>query len=312
MTGPSLLTIAIPTLRRLAYLREATRSAQEQNHSNFEVLISNDGQDPEIESFGLSMERKDPRVRYTRTPGRLGLSGNWNWCVSQSRGSHVVIIGDDDRLLPGFLSTLAPFTKTFDVVFSDHTLIDSEGKRVEDSPSLLRRYGRDALSQGPVDNPEAMVWKNAVAPSAALVRTEVARKLLFEPNLNTPELDFFVRAAALPARFYFVPQVLAEYRVHGGSATAAGLTLDGLFLKLLQIPARTPEGAVARMRQLARLAPSATSCAIKAGNEVGLIEIKRSKLLRRSTRGVLFDVLLALPRPWLRALLQLTARTRTM
>jgi glycosyltransferase involved in cell wall biosynthesis len=308
MTATPLLTIAIPTFSRLAYLREAANSAIGQDYANLEVLISNDGPSPEIEAFGQQLEQQDQRVRYIRTPSRLALSGNWNWCVAHARGSHLVIIGDDDRLLPRFLSTLAPFTSEFDVVFADHTLIDDKGRQLEDAAVLLSRYGRGALPPGAVENPEVVAWNNGVAPSAALVRTTLARRLLFDPELNTPELDFFVRAAHAAARFYFVPEVAAEFRVHVGSATASGLTLDRLFIKLLGTPAATTAGRAAQEQQLTALAPSAATWAIRQRDEATLAGITSSGMLRHSVKGFLLTLGLALPRRWFRGLLEIRRR----
>jgi glycosyltransferase involved in cell wall biosynthesis len=305
MSATPLLTIAIPTFSRLAYLQEATESALGQDYPNLELLVSNDGTNAEIDAFGKLLEQRDPRVRYIRTPSRLGLSGNWNWCARHARGTHLVIMGDDDHLLPNFLFTLVPFTSDYDVVFADHTLIDDTGREIKDAAVLLRRYGRGSLPPGPVGNPDAVAWTNGVPPSATLVRSTLARRLLFDPDLNTPELDFFVRAAEASARFYFVPQVLAEFRVHLGSATASGLTLDKLFLKLLHLEAATPPGRAARRQQLADLAPSAATRAIRQRDEATLAGVADSGMLRRSAKGLLLTLGLALPRPWLRALLDL-------
>lgn len=248
-----LLTIAIPTLQRLAYLREAVASAQAQDYPNFEVLISDDGNHPGIREFGEQTVHEDPRVRYMRTGGGMGLSGNWNRCAQEARGTHLVIIGDDDRLLPTFLSDLAPATPQHDVVFCNHFLIDETGARRADGEEQLRIYGRGELTTGTLTDPEAVVWMNAVAPSATLVGSEAARSVRFDPTLNTPELDFFVRLAATGASFYFDGRHLSEYRTHAGSETARGLWHGRLFFALMRQPARTASGSLAREAQLRRL-----------------------------------------------------------
>ena len=284
MTSP-FLTIAIPTFDRLAYLREAVHSALVQEYDAHEVLISDDGSTDEIRDFGESQSRDDSRVRYVHTPRRLGLSGNWNHCAAKARGTHLVIIGDDDRLRSGFLSTLAPHAEQHDVVFSDHVLINSEGDEIAASAQLLARYGRELIPAGPVQNVESITWRNAVAPSAALIRTELVRRLKFDPELNTPELDFFTRAALDRRSFFFVPAKLAEYRVHAGSATSSGLTGLGLYRKLCSTPALTPSGRAARRKQLAELAPGALLESLLKANTSSTRSLALDAHMWRSLRG---------------------------
>jgi glycosyltransferase involved in cell wall biosynthesis len=269
-----LLTVAIPTLNRLGFLREAVESALAQDHPTFEVLVSNDGNDDAIRQYMRGVVEKSDRVRYLETPRRLGLSGNWNWCAEHASGTHLVIIGDDDRLLPSFLSTLAPYTADTDVVFCNHFLIDETGHRQADSEQQLAVYGRGQLTTGPVQEPERIAWMNGIAPSATLVRTTLVRTLTFNPDLNTPELEFYVRAAYNGASFFFDSRSLAEYRSHPGTETARGLWFDRLLFALLRVRALSPAGVAARRLQLSSVARGATLQALAAGR----VDVARSVL----------------------------------
>ena len=233
-----LVSIAIPTVNRLDYLKEAVGSALAQTYGHVEVLIGDEGVSEAIGAWAGHAAEREPRIRYQRNPRRLGLAGNWNALADMARGEFTVIIGDDDRLLPNFVETLmtARGPKTA-VVFANHYLIDARGNRLE-SQSLehTRRYRRHRLSRGVLDRPRASVWQNSIPMSAALVRTEEARGLRFNERLNTPEIEFFLRLAEEGAEFVFVPDYVAEYRVHSGSATVAGLRSEELAQCLLAIP----------------------------------------------------------------------------
>jgi glycosyltransferase involved in cell wall biosynthesis len=289
----------------VTYLREAVRSALEQDYGAYEVLISDDGSTDEIREFGASQSRDNHRVRYLHTPRRLGLSGNWNHCAEHARGTHLVIIGDDDRLRPNFLSTLASHAERHDVVFSDHVLIDSSGNEMATSAQLLARYGRDQIPEGPVQDVEGIAWRNAIPPSATLVRADLVRELWFDPELNTPELDFFTRAALQGRSFFFVRAKLAEYRVHPDSATSSGLTGLKLYRKLNSISAATPSGQAARQRQLAYLAPGALLEALLDEYPRSPRRLALDPNLRRSFRGGLLALAAAtIPGSLRRALLR--------
>ena len=237
-----LVTIAIPTYSRVHYLKEAVASALAQTHDPIEVLIGDDGRTESILEWGRALALQDRRVRYQRNERNLGLSGNFNALAEAAQGEFIVIIGDDDRLWPEFVSTmLAAVHSGAHVAFCNHYLIDSQGARLEaESREHTRRYHRDQLRAGWVAKPCQCAWQNAVPMTTALLRTADVRRLRFQEELNTPDIEFFIRLAQEGARFVFVPEYLAEYRVHPGSATGTGLRSEELAERLLPIQV-TPE-----------------------------------------------------------------------
>jgi glycosyltransferase involved in cell wall biosynthesis len=75
-----------------------------QNHDSFEVVICDNCSSPEtrrvVERFGSD------RIKYVRSDKLLAMSDNWELAVSQSSGEYVIVVGDDDALLPGALDQL--------------------------------------------------------------------------------------------------------------------------------------------------------------------------------------------------------------
>jgi glycosyltransferase involved in cell wall biosynthesis len=238
------LTICIPTFDRLGYLREAVASARAQTLRDIEILIGDDGDSPELRSWCLSQSAEDPRVRYEKTPGRLRLAGNWNFLAGRARAEYVTLMGDDDRLLPSFAERLIEMAQTtaqapIAVVFANHYMIDTHGERlINESHETTRRYGRARLRDGVVERVQSVVWGNAIAISASIVRREDVVRLGFKNDINTPELELFARMASQGARFAFVNDYLAEYRTHLGSETSSGLTIDRLaeYLEVVDVP----------------------------------------------------------------------------
>ncbi len=225
-----LVTIAIPTVSRFSYLKEAVNSGLAQTYENVEVLIGDDGSSDAIRDWSHNLANKDRRVRYHRNSEALGLAGNWNSLVDLARGDYIVIIGDDDRLLPQFVEQLlALIDASISVVFANHYLIDANGRRLQkESIECTQRYKRDKLPAGILADASVSVWQNSIPMSAALVRTADLKKLRFKEELNTPEIEMFARLAQESGPFVFTPEYLSEYRVHGSSATAAGLHSEKL------------------------------------------------------------------------------------
>lgn len=303
------VSICIPTYDRLAYLREAVASARAQTLTDVEIVIGDDGDSADLRAWCLGQAGEDARVRYLKTPGRLRLAGNWTFLADQARGTYAAFIGDDDRLLPSFAERLwtaadqsATPERPVDVVFSNHYVIDAEGRRLEaQSQAFTRDYGRGALHAGPIADVHTLVWGNSVPMSASIVRTEIVRRLRFKSDINTPELELFARMAAEGARFAFVDAYLSEYRVHAASETSVGLTVDRLaeYLQDVSTPASAER---AKARCLEAMLVSGVGIRLRRGDVGGARTLLQSRYYpadARNRRAWAQRLLLLLPDGWI-------------
>jgi glycosyltransferase involved in cell wall biosynthesis len=304
VVGPR-VSICIPTYDRLHYLREAVTSARAQTLTDIEVVIGDDGSSADLRAWCLAQAVEDPRVRYLKTPGRVRLAGNWTFLADHARGVYATFIGDDDRLLPTFaerLSAEADRSSTsgrpIDVVFSNHYVIDAEGRRLTaESEEATRSYGRGSLRTGPIAHSQALVWRNAVPMLASIVRTDIVRRLRFKSDLNTPELELFVRMASEDSRFSFVDDYLAEYRVHAASETSSGLTIDRLAEYLQDVPVAA-DAELAKTRCLTKILVGGVGVRLRRGDVSGARALRASRYYPRdllNKRALAQRLLLSLP-----------------
>ncbi|MGD0678776.1 MAG: glycosyltransferase family 2 protein [Polyangiaceae bacterium] len=274
------VSVCIPTLsaRRLPYLAEAIASARAQTCPEIEIIVSDDGEDAPVRDFAEAQMRLDGRIRYRRNPKRLGLGGNWNAVAGDARGEYLVIIGDDDRLLPRFVEALLSAGRVNTaVLFSNHHVIDASGKRLEAlTREFLVKYAREELPAGELSDAAACVWRNSIPMSSSLVRTADVQRLGIKPDLNTPEIELFARLATEHKSFVFVPEYLAEYRVHPQSQTAAGLAAERLIRYLDPIEV-TREVEPLKRRYMNDLLASAVTKAFEAGDVEGARTLMRHR-----------------------------------
>lgn len=104
-----LVTIAIPTFKRLDLLGEAVRSALNQSFgSPYEIIVlDNEPGSGGAEELCRSVpEVKMANFRYFVNRENAGMYGNHNLCIRQARGEWVTILHDDDLLDPDYLSTM--------------------------------------------------------------------------------------------------------------------------------------------------------------------------------------------------------------
>jgi glycosyltransferase involved in cell wall biosynthesis len=108
MTAPK-FSVVIPTRERADTLRFALRTCIDQTFDDYEIVVSDNYSSPATRA--VVDEAASPKVRYFRTPEPLAMSRNWEFAVERARGEYVLVIGDDDGLLPTGLAELDALTR---------------------------------------------------------------------------------------------------------------------------------------------------------------------------------------------------------
>lgn len=211
-------SVLLPTRNRLEYLRYAVETVRRQDFDDWEIVISDNCSDDDIEGYVRSMS--EDRIKYFRTSEFIPVTDNWNAALERSSGEYVVMLGDDDGLLPGYFSTLLRTMEGFpdpDFVYvsaffyaypnvmpdapqgflrSDQNAVFGEGK-----PFWLDKQRADAIARGYLD------FKMPVASNMqfSLVSRRAIRNLSSSgPFFQSPYPDFY----ATPALFMTSTRIL--------------------------------------------------------------------------------------------------------
>lgn len=116
-----LLTIAIPTYNRRDFIPIALNSILQQYDERVEILVSDNCSTDNTRELILE---KYPMVRYACNNENIGPDRNFLECYKKSNGKFVLLLGDDDILLPNSIQLILDFlSKNLDVslVFLNHT-----------------------------------------------------------------------------------------------------------------------------------------------------------------------------------------------
>lgn len=98
-------SILLPTRNGGDFLDNCIHSILDQDHDDFELVISdnaNTDATPDI----ISKYIADPRLKVVRQDSPISVSENWTEALHASGGDYILMMGDDDYLLPGTLRCL--------------------------------------------------------------------------------------------------------------------------------------------------------------------------------------------------------------
>lgn len=104
------VSLVIPTRERAETLKYTIETALNQDLQEYEIIVSdNFSQDNTKQVFDSF---SDPRLKYVNTMQRLSMTENFNFAVSHAKGDYIIIIGDDDGMMPNAVDTLCKFIDT--------------------------------------------------------------------------------------------------------------------------------------------------------------------------------------------------------
>ncbi len=228
MSAPR-VSVCIPTFNRARYLRAAIGSVLEQDFRDLEVIVSDDASSDQTPDIVKSMA--DSRFRFARNPSRLGLWANTNQCLARALGRYVIILQDDDALLPGLLRREVEVLESDPGVILVHAAarrVDGDGRQIDVPPQSWPpcTRGLDFVSR---------YWggaRYAVATSSAMFRKPAATELGgFNADLEfSADADLWQRMA-FKGRIAFLNEPLISVRIHANQVTSRILLDHGQMLE---------------------------------------------------------------------------------
>ena len=99
MTRPR-FSILIPTRERARTLAGTLRSVVDQPFSDYEVVVMDNCSGHETEALVRDVASRSNKVRYHRSDRVLRMNDNWELGLSHCAGDYVLVLGDDDALMP--------------------------------------------------------------------------------------------------------------------------------------------------------------------------------------------------------------------
>jgi glycosyltransferase involved in cell wall biosynthesis len=226
------VSVCIPTVNRIHYLREALASVAAQTFSDYEVVIADNSGDPAYQRLVRGLIAGYPRLRLRafHHPATVCRAANANFLIDVAKGDYWIYLSDDDRLCPDCLASLCQALDSHPAAgfaFSDHWVIRPDGAVDEGATeSSARLYKRCWLRDGFLPHGSLFplaLWQS-IPPQSTLFRLEVLRSFRLNPSRD-PVCDFDLQlrlaVAETPVHACYVPARLTDYRVHAGQFNAS-------------------------------------------------------------------------------------------
>ncbi len=220
-----LVSVCIPAYNNAAYIKETIDSVLKQTYFHLELIICDDCSKDDtvkvVENIG------DDRIKLYQNEKNLGMSGNWNRCLSKCSGEFIKLICADDVLAPDCLEKEVRALQenpTAVLAESDTKLFDLNGK----PKGFYKRYKTSGLTDGKEIARAGLFVKNYFgAPLANTFRHDILKKAGgFDPWYTyILDYDFWVKLACM-GDVYIIHEPLNYFRVRNDSNTGEVMTGD--------------------------------------------------------------------------------------
>jgi glycosyltransferase involved in cell wall biosynthesis len=203
-----LVSVVTPTFNAGRFLRESIESVLRQDYPNIEYLVVDSHSTDNTQDI---LREHSGRLQ-TIHADRLGPAAAIHTGLSQARGSILAWLNADDRYELGAITSAVTSFQAHpkaDVVYGDACWIDQEGEIIRPYPAIPFEAGvleRDCFLSQP----------------ATFFRADVYKEHGLDPSLPVSfDYDLWIRMTKDNRCFHYVPERLANSRMHRGCLTLA-------------------------------------------------------------------------------------------
>jgi len=231
------VSICIPTCNGGPFLGECLSSALGQRFGDMEVVVVDDASTDETLAVAEGFAAHDKRIRIVRNPTRLGLAANWNRSIGCCTGEWIKFLFQDDRLTEDCLTEMLRAAHT-SPTGGPHRWVVCERRFIMEADA--GEDLRDFYENGVTRLRDIFPDRGAIMPrefSSAILERGMGTNFVGEPTsvmmrrdlfseygcfnrdlIHLCDLEYWTRIGTRE-RLVYVPQSLADFRVHGRSAS---------------------------------------------------------------------------------------------
>ena len=228
------VSICVPTLNTLPFLRERFDTIFRQTLQDWELLVFDSHSDDGSWEFIQRLAKREKRMRIVQG-ARKGPYAAWNECVRQSNGESVYIATSDDTMALDFLEKMVSaldLHKDCEIAHCPLIMIDGAGERVTDQSwpectvfglGIGELVQEPHLRRAPYDGLLHLTGQHAyLSITQLLIRRSLFSRIGEFPDRWGSVSDFnWEMKAGLVANTVHVPDTWATWRIHSRQSSAS-------------------------------------------------------------------------------------------
>lgn len=222
------VSVIMPVFNGAPTIVPAVESVRSQTYEGWELLVIDDGSTDGSADAVRRMEA-DGRIRLVHQEHE-GLAAARNRGVAAASGGLIAFLDADDLWTPGYLAAMVAALgerPAAVLAFAGWQYVDGAGTLL---PQSVIPFGGD-----PVRASVELSWRNAIIPSAVVVRSSAAREIGgFDPAFRACEdWDLWLRLRG-HGELVCVPDALVLYRTHSASMSEDVETIEREHRRLIE------------------------------------------------------------------------------
>ena len=229
-----MIDILLPFYGQPELMRLAVRSVLDQDTTGWRLVIVDDCY-PDEETSDWLASLQGPTVVYVRNQETLGVNGNFRRALSLATAEHVVFMGCDDVLEPGYFAAVQAALAEHPgaaIVCPGVQVIDDEGRTSEPLVDRVKRFLRPdgaAVLSGEDALVSLMSGNWTYFPSLCWRRDAIA-DIDFRPEYGVVlDLGLLVDVLVAGGQLVVIPDRVFQYRRHAGSESATKTVVGARF-----------------------------------------------------------------------------------
>ena len=231
-----MIDVLLPFYGEPELMRLAVRSVLDQDTTGWRLVIVDDCY-PDAATSDWLFSLQDPDVVYVRNERTLGVNGNFHRALSLATAEHVVFMGCDDLMEPGYVAAVQRAIAQHPaaaIVCPGVQVIDDAGRAVEPLVDRVKRFLRPS-ADGSVtlageDALVSLMSGNWTYFPSLCWRRDVITDIDFRPEYGVVlDLGLLVDVLVAGGELVVLPDRLFRYRRHAGSESATKTVVGARF-----------------------------------------------------------------------------------
>ena len=211
-----LVSVIMPAYNAALYIGEAIQSVVNQTHTNWELVIVDDGSTDDTAAEARQIVENDLRIKYIYQPnGKQGKARNTG--IKQANGTYIAFLDADDLWIPNTLEVLVKQLSTS----ADVDMVFAQGyfKNGHD----LKNYDTVTKSRWDKSDLKLLCEYNQVPILSVLVKKKALLSVGYFSELSEiqklEDYHLWLKMMISGYKFQSIPERLFYYRLHGSQST---------------------------------------------------------------------------------------------